>query len=330
MPGRLPLLLALCSLGCASVSDLAHQGRWNEAAHEAGVDPARRRELLALALERTDATLEFTLHSPDSLAAELPYLPARIRDGSMVLGSATLTLRSGPVLELAALPGASWSREPCCDPMAWLHVDGRDDEIRTIRDAEIEVARRKHERDARSEGRFGNLLSALDSLAGLGAGLAADVAFIATVGVVDIDVANVPGSVLSPLQLLRTVGGAVAASARSAPSTSGPGESQARQAAEELARKRGEAAVVLNRLLEPAQRPYSDQCFASAKEPTSVSWWLFKAPDRPERVLVHLSVSFQAPPGQWKETVFESVELPAQASWSAKEMAAALRAPPAP
>ncbi|MGC4123256.1 MAG: hypothetical protein QM765_53555 [Myxococcales bacterium] len=327
LPISLVVVAAVFGTGCTSALGLAREGRWYDASRKAEFDSEAQRLVLAAALEQTDATLEFVLHEPQALAADMPYVPGRIRAGSILLASATLTRRpGGPVLDLVAQPGTTWFQEPCCAPMDWLHVDDRDDEASRIREAQARAAEQASDQATRYRGAFGGMLSAWDALKGIGAGFAADVVFLATGGAVDVDVSGNPGSLASPLQMLRFVGRAVVARpSRRAPAESAP--TPAEHAAREEGLRRAEAALVLGKLLSrDDRRLYGDSCVATPEEPTSVHWWLFRTPEHPERVPVSISATFQGPPDLWRSTVSANVLLPAKPSWTAKEIALALRA----
>lgn len=227
--------MILVCFGCGpSISELVRNDRLLEACQEVGLDESTPDyQLVGDAIYRRHEDVRVSAHRFEvaELESALGYVPEGLRAGRFALVAVSAEAAPDTQVSISAHTG---TRAPCCELEEWLHVDGRDDEVRRLREA-----RREAERDAeRPRGPLGVLRGVGGWLAGVGR----DVAYVVTLGAVDVDISELRGAQLAPSQLLRRVYEQVSASIPD-------GHDDVEDEHESEAQRRARAAATLNALL---------------------------------------------------------------------------------
>ena len=249
-------LAALPALGCgASMAELARDGRWYDACTEQlEADPdewdGRGRYLMGEMARQMTGEVSSHVFTVRELEEVLPYVPTRLASREVVLMATEVRYEAGDldVLWVGAKPetdrGAS-EGVSCCEPGPWMALDGRAAEWAAMREAQEAAERHARERRERYAGPWG----LLRAMAEMGAGLSADLTFIATAGAIDVDVSSLPGARASPIQLARAIAARVRESVTNAHSAATPSGTET-EAEAELAMRRAESLAILAQLLD--------------------------------------------------------------------------------
>lgn len=240
---------AVLLLGCASLGQLLEDQRWPEACEKAWGSAADQRAVARALAKKSNAHYRLHVFEPTELAELLPYVPAKLSRGEVVLVETAVSVDELPCCSVTVsskLASSAGDFRPlaCCDTGEWLTLDDREDEWRRIQQATTEATIAKERQRERYSGKLGQLRLLWDSVGGATLGLGRDLLWLGTVGVVDVDVSEVSGAQLSPGGWVRTVRKNVEAAMRRRPM---PGDASAK--AEELAKNRATAALILDQLV---------------------------------------------------------------------------------
>lgn len=289
---RYLLALLAFTAGCKSVPELAGEGRWIDACERAWKHgDSERDQLFALQAAALDTEVSLRVYDIDALGALLPYVPAQMASGEVVL--VEFSLRGSPAaasrLDVApALYSGSerWSTHRCCDEQGWLVLDGREDEWLQLQAARLKATRERQERLARRR-RFplGGRLAIFRMLGGVLAASLADVLWLGTLGQADLDLrGKIPGAHLSVGGMTRDIVDAAGAVVDGIEADAdGP-------QLDDLGRRKLQTAVALGALTESRRT-----CSVDSEATTCTSTWLARSHPAPDHLELLVSL-------MWDET----------------------------